>query len=316
MKVFVGNTDRDWIRLLSSRADLGDANVNFWFPSPNQGFSAIRHGDLFLFKSKKHEGNQLVGAGVFEDFVRARVLDAWEWFGLGNGVPTLDAFVERLRRYRKVDRLPYDAEIGCVLLRMVEFFPDIRRLPTPPEWKDEIVKGRGYDTDLLSAGHPVVRAVVQFLRTGEELPDQIPAYLREQMFGDAKFVVPRLGQEAFKAVIAENYHHRCAITGEKVRPVLEAAHILPVAHGGIHRPDNGLLLRSDMHTLFDRGYIGITPTKLELVVSPRLREEFGNGDALYAMAGSSLRNRPDHRADRPNPEFLEWHQETVFLKSA
>lgn len=45
-----------------------------------------------------------------------------------------------------------------------------------------------------------------------------------------------LGQDAFKAVIAHNYGYRCAITGDKVRPVVEAAHVLPVAKGGQHRP--------------------------------------------------------------------------------
>lgn len=313
MKVYVGVTDRDWIRQLSRISDLDQ--VNFWLPSPTQGFAALQHGGLFLFKSKASDGNQIVGAGVFDDFVRARVLEAWEWFGAGNGVESLDELVARVRKYRHVQEvLPYDTEIGCVLLRMTEFFPVSERLPAPTDWSPEIVRGRGYDTDQLAADHPVVQAVGQYLRTGEKLPETLPEHIRAQMFGDARLVVPRLGQAAFKAVIANNYGYHCAITGDKVRPVLEAAHILPVAAGGAHRPDNGLLLRSDMHTLFDRGYIAVDP-KLRLVVSPRLREEFGNGDALYAKAGAEIA-RPERREDRPNREFLEWHMETVFKKTA
>lgn len=313
MKVYVGVTDKDWIRQLFAREDLDQ--VNFWLPSPRQGFAALDHGGLFLFKSKAGDGNQIVGAGIFDDFVRARVLDAWEWFGPGNGVESLDALVRRVRKYRHVqESLPYDTEIGCVLLRMTEFFPIEKRLPAPDDWSLQIVRGRGYDTDLLPTAHPVVRAVGQYLRTGEDLPEELPEHLRTQIFGDARFVVPRLGQAAFKAVIARNYGYHCAITGDKVRPVLEAAHILPVARGGIHRPDNGLLLRSDMHTLYDRGYIGID-SKLRLTVSPRLREEFGNGDALYAKAGSEIAT-PASRRDRPNREFLDWHMETVFQRTA
>ncbi|MBX3311055.1 MAG: HNH endonuclease [Cryobacterium sp.] len=309
MKIFVGVTDRDWIRSLSTRDDLDQAN--FWLPSAGQGFGALKHGELFLFKSKANEGNQLVGAGVFDDFVRARVLDAWDWFGVDNGVASLDEFVSRIRKYRNIhEALPYDAEIGCVLLRMVEFFPAKQRVPAPSDWSAPIVRGKRYDTNDLAADHSVVRAASQYLRTGERLPDAIPEHIRELMFGDARFMVPRLGQGAFKAVIARNYGNRCAITGDKVRPVLQAAHILPVAFGGIHRPDNGLLLRSDMHTLYDRGYIGIDP-KLRLNVSPRLREEFGNGDYLYARAGTEVA-APARRSDRPNREFLEWHMETVF----
>lgn len=313
MKVYVGVTDKDWIRQLSARADLDQ--INFWLPSPNQGFAALEHGGLFLFKSKFGDGNQIVGAGVFDDFVRARVLDAWEWFGPGNGVESLDELVSRVRKYRHVqEALPYDTEIGCVLLRIVDFFPVEKRLPAPTDWSNQIVRGRGYDTDELPADHSVVRAVGQYLRTDEDLPDELPEHLRAQIFGDARFVIPRLGQAAFKAVIARNYGYHCAVTGDKVRPVLEAAHILPVASGGIHRPDNGLLLRSDMHTLFDRGYIGVDP-QMRLAVSPRLRKEFGNGDALYAKAGTEIA-LPERRRDRPNREYLDWHMETVFKKTA
>jgi putative restriction endonuclease len=83
--------------------------------------------------------------------------------------------------------------------------------------------------------------------------------------------------------------------------------------GGEHRLDNGLLLRSDVHTLFDRGYLGIDP-KYRLLVSRRLREEFGNGEQFYSRAGQTI-NVPERRHDRPNPEFLEWHVDEVFQAS-
>jgi putative restriction endonuclease len=83
--------------------------------------------------------------------------------------------------------------------------------------------------------------------------------------------------------------------------------------GGEHRLDNGLLLRSDVHTLYDRGYLGIDP-KHRLLVSPRLRAEFGNGDQFYAQAGEII-TLPDRRADRPNEDFLEWHLDETFQAS-
>src|SRR4029450_8666118 len=98
---------------------------------------------------------------------------------------------------------------------------------------------------------------------------------------------------------------RCAIAAAKIRPVLQAAHIRPLPAGGEHRLDNGLLLRSDVHTLYDRGYLGLHP-KPRLLASPRLRTEFGNGDQFYAKAGEII-TLPDRRADRPNKDFLEWH---------
>lgn len=131
--------------------------------------------------------------------------------------------------------------------------------------------------------------------------------------GDPRLVPQRLGQRSFRAVVLQAYGRRCAITGAKIRPVLQAAHIRPVEHGGEHRLDNGLLLRSDMHTLYDNGYIGIDP-KHRLLVSPRLREEFHNGEELYERAGSPI-SLPERRADRPSREFLEWHLAEVYVSN-
>ncbi len=125
----------------------------------------------------------------------------------------------------------------------------------------------------------------------------------------------RLGQRAFQAVVLDAYRYRCAVTGDKIRPVLQAAHIRPLPDGGEHRLDTGLLLRSDVHTLFDRGYLGVDQ-KYRLLVSPRLRAEFENGEEFYGGAASREPIMvPQRGADRPNEEFLEWHLEEVFLAS-
>ena len=73
--------------------------------------------------------------------------------------------------------------------------------------------------------------------------------------------------------------------------------------------------RSDMHALFDRGYLGVTPD-YRLRVSPRLRDEFGNGLDLYAQerAGEVI-HLPSARDEWPRSEQLEWHLAEVF-KSA
>jgi putative restriction endonuclease len=86
-----------------------------------------------------------------------------------------------------------------------------------------------------------------------------------------------------------------------------------VAQGGEHQLDNGLLLRSDVHIMFDQGYLGVDP-QYRLRVSPRLREEFGNGEHFYAKEGQVI-ELPARRADRPHREFLEWHLGEVFKAS-
>jgi len=109
------------------------------------------------------------------------------------------------------------------------------------------------------------------------------------------------------------YRRRCAITGTKIWPALEAAHILPVAKGGEHRVDNGLLLRSDVHMMFDRGYLAVD-SAYRLRVSPRLRDEFGNGEQFYAKVGQMI-DLPERKIDHPQREFLEWHLDEIFKAS-
>jgi putative restriction endonuclease len=123
-------------------------------------------------------------------------------------------------------------------------------------------------------------------------------------------VTQRLGQGIFRVLVADTYQRRCAVTGEKALPVLEAAHIRPVTYGGGHRIDNGLLLRSDVHTLFDRGYVTVTPEHAFLV-SHRLKDDFDNGEQYYRLS-RGLIWVPPHPEDRPNRDFLEWHADTVF----
>jgi predicted restriction endonuclease len=70
--------------------------------------------------------------------------------------------------------------------------------------------------------------------------------------------------------------YRCAMSGERTLPVLEA-HIRPYSQAQDHSLSNGLLLRSDLHKLFDLSYVGVNPTTLKIEVSRKIREEFENG---------------------------------------
>jgi predicted restriction endonuclease len=111
--------------------------------------------------------------------------------------------------------------------------------------------------------------------------------------------------------VTDSYDRRCAATGERTLPVLEAAHIKPYADGGAHAVTNGLLLRSDLHTLFDRGYLTITPG-YRLEVSRRIREEYENGRDYYALNGRELRPPRSENA-RPDPLLLDWHNRHRYL---
>ena len=126
-------------------------------------------------------------------------------------------------------------------------------------------------------------------------------------------VVPvsqRLGQGAFRVLVTDTYERRCAVTGEKDLPALGEARMQPVAGGGPHSVSNGLLLRSDVHMLYDRGYVTIAPD-LRFRVIRRLKKDFDNGEHYHQLDGSTIWV-PRGADERPRRELLEWHADTVF----
>jgi putative restriction endonuclease len=101
------------------------------------------------------------------------------------------------------------------------------------------------------------------------------------------------------------------VTGERTLPALDATHIRPYAEGGEHSVANGLLLRRDIHCLFDLGYVTVTPSH-SFEVSPRIREEFENGRDYYKLQGNPL-ILPAQIKFRPDPSALDWHNKNRFL---
>ena len=141
----------------------------------------------------------------------------------------------------------------------------------------------------------------------------VPEFLAEPdqaRYGEPRLITPRLGQGAFRLEVTDAYMRRCAITGERTLPALAACHIKPYADLGPHQVNNGLLLRSDLHNLFDLGYLTVTHD-YKVKVSRRIREEFQNGRHYYELDNQLLQVLPEDEKSRPAHEFLEWHN-TLF----
>ncbi len=113
-------------------------------------------------------------------------------------------------------------------------------------------------------------------------------------------VVIRRGQRRFRDALLAAFDRRCAVTGCSVVELLEAAHISPYKGDHTDRPDNGLLLRSDIHTLFDLDLLTIRATDLTVAVAPVV------DDPLYQdLEGRLLRSRGDRVG--PNRDLLAKH---------
>lgn len=308
MKMYVGITDYDWFQTLK-RANCDE--VNFWRPGGQTNFKALDEGEMFLFKLHSPR-NYIVGGGFFISFSILPASLAWDAFGIANGARSLQKLHTRIYRYRNTNQqADPDPSIGCIILASPFYFDEEDWMPVPSDWSMNIVQGKTYDT-ANSAGHSLYDEVQtrlryqNFVQSVFEIADSCGRYGNEQI------IRPRIGQGAFKVLITEAYQRRCAITGEKTLPVLEAAHIKPYSFKGPHEVKNGILLRRDYHTLFDRGYITIDKS-LTVEVSQRIKEDFGNGREYYAHHGSKLLILPERRDQLPDPFYLEWHNQNVYV---
>ena len=111
-------------------------------------------------------------------------------------------------------------------------------------------------------------------------------------------IAVRRGQPEFRRNLMRAYGRKCAVSGCSVPQVLEAAHIMPYMGSHTNHVQNGLLLRADLHTLFDLGLLHIAPETYTLVVSSLLE-----GSVYWEYHGQKI-NMPQRKADRPSTAAL------------
>ena len=304
-------TDEGWYRFLAERPDVTE--LNFWTPSARRAFRAPQFSP-FLFKLRAPH-NAICGFAYFAQFSRLPDWLAWESFGFGNGCVSFAEMRSRITTIRA--RIRYDEEsgsdeIGCIQLVSPVLFSSDDWIPQPTDWqprtqtpvKYDLAAGEGrrvWEACLARAASThTVLAPSEFLVSAEHGP----------RYGEPRLILPRLGQATFRIAVLDAYSRGCAVTEEHSLPALEASHIRPYAQDGPHEIRNGLLLRADLHRLFDTGYATVTPG-LRLEISARLREDYHNGRSYYPLQGAHV-HVPTAVSHRPDKAFLEWHNEHVF----
>lgn len=314
MEGTIAITDYGWYEYLSSLGNLDE--VNFWTPSAYWSFRG-EIGSPFFFKLKARYNNAICGFGIFTRYSKLPDWLAWDSFQTRNGCPTLDAMRERIGRIR--DRIDYQGpksknEIGCILLAQPVFFSEKNWIRGPHDWPPANLRNKKYN---LSSG--------EGLRIWNECLERIsPSDVPKQIsdipvvsdvsvrYGTPLLVQPRLGQGIFRVSVIEAYSRACAITNEHSLPALEASHIKPFSKNGPHEVSNGILLRADLHRLFDQGYITITTDHI-LEVSSNLKQDFENGRTYYPFHGKQV-TVPHLNTDRPHVDYLMWHNENIYRK--
>jgi putative restriction endonuclease len=305
VNLFVANTDNAWFDFLSSEPSVTE--LNFWWPG-EMGFRAIQTGELFVFRLKRPR-NKIGGFGVFNNNSLLPLQTAWETFGRMNGVPSFEGLRSAIAALRTGGVVGPTTNIGCTILLEPVFFPAHLWLDLPPSWSPSIQRGKVYSTgdaeglDLWNRLHEAAR-----MCSAAGAPGFAELQAR---YGAPTLITPRLGQGAFRIAVTEAYGRQCAVSDGKVLPALDAAHIRPYGEGGFHTKSNGILLRRDIHCVFDAGYATVDQD-YRFLVSHKVKEMFDNGEEYRRLHGKVLR-LPSRRSDWPDADLLRWHNENRFL---
>jgi hypothetical protein len=135
-----------------------------------------------------------------------------------------------------------------------------------------------------------------------------PTGLKDARTRVLREVVQRRGQRKFRDELLEAYGGRCAITGCPVVPLLEAAHITPYLGPDTNAVKNGILLRADIHTLWDLGLLAVDPNTGEVWVSPDV------DDPTYRVLSGQPLKHPSHPAQHPAVSALQQQWDLVHKK--
>lgn len=186
-----------------------------------------------------------------------------------NGARTGGGCIARIYPPEVLDTVNLQSEFALALAR----FSPLLDLARPSLWDAKVIEAQHSVASLAAAEEPFD-------------PDSIEDG-RKMVFAQ---VARRQGQAKFRNALLKVYDGACAITGCDISDVLQAAHILPYLGPATNHPSNGILLRADVHTLFDLGLVRVHPETLEIVVSPVLEKtsyKDYHGQILRAPSGKS-----------------------------
>ncbi len=304
----VAVTDFGWYEFLSQRSL---PEVNFWKPSDTRRPHIPEFTPFFFQLKKKYRA--IVGFAYFARWSHLPLWLAWDTFGEGNGCADMAALIDRVKKLRRGGGATEDlasSEMGCLLLSEPTFFARDQWVDAPADWSNEIVSGKTYDLEL-GEGRRIwdeCRQRAAAVAGVQALPQVAGPHAGR--WGSPQLAKPRLGQGTFRIGVLDAYGRACAITREHSLPVLEAAHIRSFSSEGPNEVRNGVLMRADLHRLFDKGFITISEDH-RLEVSSRLNRLYKNGKPYYALAGSPV-HLPAQAGDAPAAEFLTWHRTEIY----
>lgn len=258
----ISPTDKSWFDLLKKQQF--NSYVNFWTPTPwNIRKPRFEDRWYFLLKSPIRK---IGGFGELIEYKNMTIADAWKHYGLRNGCESFENMSAKVQSYvnkhskrnGKKDVSIEDYKIGCLILKNCQFWDEGDYLD-PLEYnasvKDQVVTRKIFDR------------YDPFLHDSNNNSFQILSEPREDYKAQ---INQRRGQGKFQGLILKAYNNACCISGETCPELLDAAHIQNYLTESSNHVQNGLLLRVDIHRLYDNGLLYIDD-QFNILVSPLLK---------------------------------------------
>lgn len=197
-----------------------------------------------------------------------------------------------------------------------EFEPGVLRIafgdatrtgkPTTVEWKN------GRDGDFQEIRFRVAIEELEELNPEKEISLVDKSFdfsnLTDARRHTLRSLAMRQGQQKFRSALMSAYQNKCALTGCSEIEVLEAAHIIGFLGPHTNHVQNGLLLRADIHTLFDKGLLGINPDNWKVILHPCIQK--GSYSELHGLEA----HLPNEESKHPSKEALRHHIKSSGLK--
>ena len=282
-------TDVSWFEFLREK-DF--KLINFWTPTGWEP-KKINPGDMFyLFLKKPYR--KVGGYARYVYSLQLTVRDAWNKFAQANGASDINMMLEQLSAIRGT-RIDENTIIGCILLQDPVFLPD-------NEFFDSQIIGVEIKQAMQKFKYIRGAEIIGSEYTTDEIRDYV---LNEETTVEYTLTEQkrRIGQSAFREKLLELYG-KCAVTREDYPLVLEAAHIDPYIGESSNHPQNGLILRSDVHKLFDANL---------LVIDTNYRVRLSNilSETSYERFENKLIELPENRKYYPSLAALERRMEKL-----
>lgn len=281
----ISPTDKNWFEYLKKSGF--NSNVNFWTPTP-WNIRQLNSGDRLYFMLKSPI-RKIGGFGEFVTYKNLTARQAWNEFGYRNGRNSRQEFIDSIQEYIGKNSIRAGGkiinidtyEIGCIVLNNCQFWDE-----------DSFINAETHNIKFATQVVTIkyFTEYDPFIQAGNERDNfNLVNEPRNDRRGKTNI---RDGQGEFKGKILKAYNNKCCISGEDIIELLEAAHIQEYRNRHSNHVQNGLLLRVDLHRLFDNELLFIDENYIVHISNLVTSNQYRQYDGLTISLPDSINDHP------------------------